>query len=281
MMSRKGFLFTISIIFVASTLIFFAQEYSSKNLAEQSSIVFSYKPTLEPFTADDISRDLLAITELSISDSFSDSNIIISISDSIQKSTNLSTAFVEYASFLDTNYFQKIQGTESINILGFTDGTYDANIGDTLVYSNNYNNTLAHVLDFNGTRLKSIDLNIFSEGDLNSYSWSASGTGVNVTIRFFGDSNYVIINSSVSQSGSSTLDLYHDNNVLDRTTITIGSVLGNNSSIMVDSNAMDEVSFSMDVIYSGFSSTVPIDLNVLFTSTSDYVSSNSLIRVQK
>jgi hypothetical protein len=205
------------------------------------------------------------------------------LSDSIQKGYSVSSVLSDYGAFLDTNYFPQVFGSESINTSNISDGDMEVFVGNDILYVDNYSNSRDYLVDSTGNSLNSIDLNLFIDGDLNSYVWSpdtSSGT-IPVTIKLFSDHNYASFNSTIDPNGVTTLELYHSNDSLDLTLITIGATMGSNSSVLIDSNSINKVSFTGNFAYINHSSSVPITLNANLVTNSGNVFSNNLITISK
>lgn len=239
MISKKGFLFTISIILFATTLVFYTQVYSDSIVRREFFILDNYKSQIVPFIIDDIATDVANIVELNINSNFFEEEVYVNIIGVLPKN-NLTSVFNDYNDFLNNVYFTKTLGEKSVNFSNVFEN------GFILNFPNN-----KFIFDYNNSKIileenfNSLDLNLFlSTGDLNHYEfvYNDSGETVPINIRYFDDVNAIIISQNINLSEDSFVNfVYNDDSYL---LITIGSS-DSNKYFSLDTNKQNKLNYSL------------------------------------
>jgi hypothetical protein len=272
--SSKGFLFTISIIFFASTLLIFAQTYSNENIEREVRILNSFNSSLPPFVVDDLSFDLERLLDTSISFDYGTSSIIVTINDSIPKQSDLQQKITDYQSFLNDDYFSKIKGSQTINLADINDTGINVSLGTYFDFNHDYS---LDIVDFTTVSqiLTNIDLNLDFGGDLNNYIWTASAGSVPITVSYIDDSNYFSISDSISNSAQSTLKLiYQDENIL----LEFGNTSQNNS-FKIDSNNSNILDYDIALTYTFDGNFLRAETGATINYNANEIDSNSNLRI--
>ena len=267
--SSKGFLFTISVIIFASTLVVFAQVYTNSNLGAETRILTSYKPTSEFFLNESIANDLSSLLGIDTSIDILGGQIEINISDSLSKDYSVSSELASYDSFLTDSFFPQMAGVQDINLEGLGDGGYELFFGNEFTYSNNYtSNIMSFVSNDN---LNSLDLNIVhSSSNLVDYVWDPVEGDASVAFNLFftNDTNSVTVSDLISPTSASELLLiYADYNIL----VTVGV----DNSFYIDSNSTDYLEFVAKANYNFDQNYLPVSYNAIINYSLNNFDSNS------
>lgn len=268
-MISRGFLFTISIILFASTLVIFAQLYSNQNLGNETRILKNYKSTSEFFLNDNISSDLLKIlgAELSIENNVS--GLGIKISDSVPKSYSIADKLVDYNSFLNSALFENFYGNQNVILEGLVDGSYELFFDSNFTYSVNYVENDVFFIS-NESNLNSIDLNLYLNDDLNHYTWNSESGDLDLNLLYYDNSNYFSISESISSNSASELFLYYEDS-------NIQIIFGYpENSLTIDSNSLHVLNFDLILNYDFDSNYFPVYINSIIRNKSENIDSNSM-----
>ncbi len=268
-MISRGFLFTISIILFASTLVIFAQLYSNQNLGNETRILKNYKSTSEFFLNDNISSDLLKILGAELSVENNDSGLNIKISDSVPKNYSITDKLVDYNSFLNSALFENFYGIQNIYLENLVDGSYELFFDENFNYSVNYVENDVFFVS-NESNLNSIDLNLFFNDDLNYYTWDSESGDLDLNLFYYDNSNYFLISENVSSNSPSELFLYYEDS-----NIQIVFSYPENS-INIDLNSSNTLLFELILNYDFDSNHFPVYINSIIRNKYDNIDSNSM-----
>jgi len=272
--SKKGFLFTVSAVLFASTLIFFAMNFAQINSSSEYEISSSARPLNAIYLADNVAFNLSKVLGTSID--VNDSTKQIIMSGNLANSTVQLTAIQDYSSFLTNNYFPLTSGTESINLTSLTDGKAEVYFGSDVQADYNYSSNLIALSPLNSSSLSSIDLNIRASGALSSLVESTTGSGLTVNINYVDDANSFSLTRSVSATALSTITLvYADSSSV----LSFGRAYSDrNNSLILQASPDHNTSYIIRAIYSGLPVLLPVKLNGSITSSSkDYNAISNLI----
>jgi len=280
LLSKKGFLFTISVIIFASTLLLYTQSFATTQILERKYVTDFSRHTAEPFINDDLSSDIGRILGLSVDLNYStDFNLIIS--DTVPKRFSLVPALTNYDAFLDQNFFPRINGTNSLDLSGITDGKVELFFGEEFRYDYNYDVNAASFLSFNSSSLARIDLNVVVDDlnastDINRFTYTSAGS-TPLKFSFFDDANFFSFDGNINPAAANTLTLYFDDS--SATVITFGLVSGSSNSFMIDSNTQNITTFTARVSYTGVDANyVPVYFNAVLRQNNSSYDSNASLR---
>ena len=280
-LSKKGFLFTISVIFFASTMVFFVQQYSASNSSRERLVMMSASSSLEPYIVDDISNDLLSILGLGISTQSDrpSGDLNIALDESFPKGFGVSQALQGYKAFLDSSSFVRAGGDQSIDITNLLDGTADIYFSDLFKYSYYYDTNSVRLVSLEGKPLKAMAISMDVENDLNARSWivPSGANTVPVTVTYVDNSLSFTDTRMIDPSQRSVLMLgYNDGNI----ELDFGLVDGYTNSFFMDSNAPKSAYYSLNASYSvpGIDS-LPVFFDAVFHHKDSYVDANSYMRI--
>jgi len=273
--TAKGFLFTISVILFASTLVFFAQSFSSINGDLEKSVFLQLKPLQVVSMQDDISTDLLNLFDLSFDVNYGATKLI-SVSGIINYENTISADVDNYSSFLSSTFFPRLAGQESLSVSEINEGSFEAFFGTAVEFDYNYDsNTINFHNIGSASTLESIDMNLFSEGTITSYSWSENAGDMEVEIYYYDDSNYLHFSKSLDSSESSSLTINYSNGSV---VLYFGLVDTTNGNFKIVSSAPYKLEYNISCGYSGTPMISPVRSNVPFVySASGLTYSNKII----
>ncbi|MEK6958726.1 MAG: hypothetical protein AABW59_01635 [archaeon] len=278
MMSKKGFLFTISVIFFASTLVIFSQTYLSDNILREKLVLNNEKAGVQPFVSDDVACDIYRIVGLDFDARANPvlGKVYLSFHDYIPKDVYVPSAVSSYSAFLDANYFPRVAGDTSLDVSNLSDGTVEIFFNQIFGYYYNSTEREAKIFQDNGAALTRIDLNIDVSNDLNGFEWITSNTGsVAVNIFYSDDSNSADFTTTINPLQESRLRLkYLDGNV----DIVLGYVSSKTNSFAVDSNTPASIEYDLILEYSSSPSSLPIAFNSRMDYSNPIMDANTFVR---
>lgn len=275
-MNKKAFLFTISVIIFASTLITMTQLFANYNLNYERTVLNSYKTTLSPLINDDIAFDISRMLDLDLDVNYSASDINIWINGSITKNFDFEQKLSDYNNFLQNKYFPNVVGTQSIDF-GTSDNILELLFGDDYEYKYNFDQNVIDFISYTDT-LYSIDINLdLVSTDLNEIIEPSSPAGdATININYNDDQNYFSASYAFDPLASYEVIFVYNN---DYNMSVIFGDTGNNNSLKIDSNAPGELTYSLKLNYAFDSNSFPIRYNVLLNHSGNSIDSNSYIRL--
>ncbi|MCX6803179.1 MAG: hypothetical protein NTY48_01260 [Candidatus Diapherotrites archaeon] len=245
---QKGFLFTISVILFASTLVFFVQTSLSFNETNERTIILAAKPLSTAMLNDNISFSIGRILKHNFDingGAISD----ITITGQINHPSDLNQALQSLKNAIDQNLLPLLFGSTTIDFSNITDGNAEAIFGKEAEFDYDYSSPKITIHPTASATLSKIDLNLFVQNDLNRIEWSAgpeSGT-TTLQINYYDDSNYFNTTTQVNPSLASTLVLFYDDGNI---TLSFGSVEGVNSSVRIQPTITQKIDYKMKTFYS-------------------------------
>ena len=275
-MNKKAFLFTISVIIFASTLITMSQLFSNYSLNYERTVLNSYKTTIVPYINDDIAFDISRMLDLDLDVNYGESDISIWINGSVSKQFDFAQKLSDYNDFLNNKYFPNVVGSQSINF-NTSDDTLELLFGNDYEYKYNFDSNIVEFISYSDT-LNSIDINLnLKSTDLNQIVQPSSPSGdATINIVYNDDQNYFIASYSFNPSTNYKLIFVYNN---DYNMSVIFGDTGNNNSLKIDSNAPGELTYSLKLNYAFDSNSFPIRYNVLLNHSGNSIDSNSYIRL--
>ena len=182
--SKRGFLFTISVIFFASTLVVYSQAYMTQNALREKLVLTVPRQTLPAYLTDDLAFDLQRLLDfnLSVSETASPYKMNIVLGDSVAKNFDIRKGLTDYNNFAKSYLLNRVAGIQSFDMNNLLDGKTELFFGNLFRYDYDYDNNAAYFLALKDNNLNRVDLNITvknSNGsdDLNSMIWSSPGSG--------------------------------------------------------------------------------------------------------
>lgn len=273
----KGFLFTISVILFASTLVFFAQSFSTTNNLMENAVFSNLSSVQISSIQDDLAFDLLKLSGLVIDVNYG-STKKVSISGTIDSSNTLGTDFSDYSSFLSETFFARTAGTETLDLSNISDGSFELFFGSSIEFDYNYDSNSIYLNSLTSLELEKIDLNFFSSGSITSYEWSEALGDTLVDINYYDDTNYLHFTKSINPSEESTLTIsYSDGTVV----IYLGAVNDNNNSFAIESSTASKINYSFDSFFAGDDLITPLRANSIFSYSKEGISySNNIVLIK-
>lgn len=280
MINKKGFLFTISVIFFASTLIFFTQGVYDSNVLMEKRIISSQNPLNIVQLNEDLAFDLSNLFGLSFDANSIEKSVLID--GRIFSSSSEINSLNDWNNFLFNNYFKRSFYNKSIDLSGLVDGKSEFFLGKNLNFDYNYGNSIS-LFSSKSPLIESIDLNIKSSGSLVSYEWvNLTGeSDFDVSIIYYNDYNRISIIDSIDNNSYSYLRLvYSDGEEL----IEFGGVnylgIDYNSAFVLNTINDKVIEYKLKVDYVD-ACLYPIKINSILSVSSDKFDSNSFIKLFK
>jgi len=274
-MNKKAFLFTISVMIFASTLIILAQLYSNYNLNYERTILLSYKTTIVPFVVDDIGFDITRLLDLGLDINQSPSDINIFISGSVSKGYNFEQKLADYNNFLQTKYFPNVAGNQSI-LFNTSDGVLELLFGSDYEYKYDFDNNIVEFVS-NEDSLILIDLNLdLVSTDLNRIEQPSPSGAARFNVIYNDDQNYFVASYNFDPEASNELIFVYNNDY--NVSVEFGNITNNNS-LKIDSNATGELTFYMKLNYLFDSTSLPVRYNVVVSQSTAVLDSNSFVKI--
>lgn len=280
MINKKGFLFTISVIFFASTLIFFTQGFYDSNMLMEKRIISSQNPLNIVQLNEDLAFDLSNLFGLSFDANSIEKSVLIGgrISSSSKEISSLNS----WNSFLSSSYFQRSVYSKSIDLSNLVDGKAEFFLGENLNLDYNYGNSIS-LFSSKSPLIESIDLNIKSSGSLVSYEWvnSTGASNFEVSLSYYNDYNRISIIDSIDNNSYSYLRLvYSDGEEL----IEFGGVnylgIDYNSAFVLNTINDKVIEYKLKVDYVD-ACLYPIKINSILSVNSDKFDSNTFLKLYK
>jgi hypothetical protein len=265
---KKGFFFTISIIFFSTTLVFFAQSFSNNTLTRDALLLHSIVPLTQSFVNNDFANDILEISGSTIDINYSSSQIEFNISGIITNDFNISQELQNYEDFLENTFFDRISGTQSINLSNLYDGDIEI-VSEKFDIIFNYDSN-EFVLNSEND-MTSLDINLDFEGVIDSNFYSFSSGGVPLNLFFTGDSNILSFSTLIDTNDNSDFYFTEGDNII--------SININDDNIIIDSNSSQNLEYEIKANYSYEEEAFNLDINSFFEYASKNTYSNSLIKI--
>lgn len=277
---RRGFLFTISIIMFASTLVFFAQSYSNSNSANETAIISSARPLNASLLNDDIAFDVGRILDASL-DANQGANAQLFAAGTISSSPSISSALSSYNSMLSSKLFPLSSGSKSIDLSSLMDGKAEAFFGKTFEFDYNYSSSIISIFPLASKTLSQLDLNLRVYNDLNRIQWitGAGATSATINLNYYDDSNYFLLSKAINPSSDSNLVLFYndDSNI----TLTFGSIgSGVVSALKITDFSGQKLDYSVAATYPD-SNIFPINWNAVLHYSGEGFDSNAQLVARK
>lgn len=272
-LENKGFLFTISVIFFASTLVFFAQAYSNMNNQNERLIVSSSRPLNVFYLNNDLANDLERIFNTSFEVNY-DNNTRINIVGVFSSEPYFVQQLDVYGNFLENAVFGSSIGSKWVDFSGLVDGAAEVFFGSSFGLVNDYSQKKLEFFSFDAAvNLYRIDASLKVFNDLNSVSCSIGGVGGSVlSINYSDDSNNF---SSLIEFDEDLLSyctfVYSDSNI----TLFFGKLMsGRESGVSIESSKDQRIDYELSFLYSPVIAT-PVNWNAFLRYADNQIDSNS------
>ncbi|MFA6268825.1 MAG: hypothetical protein WCW13_03010 [archaeon] len=279
--SKKGFLFTISVIFFATTLLLYSQSYLSVTSISEKNIIISAKPFNSLALVDDLAFDVGRILGINV-DINSAESTRVNLVGQISSTPDTLDAILGYDSFLNNSFFARVGGSKSIDFSGLLDGESELFFGNELEADYLYSSSIVIYPKQNAT-MKSIDLNIITSGVHSAYSFSPSvgGQEIQLNLKYYDDGNAFVITSVIDANSLSTLTVTYAGA---NTVISIGQLIAGgasrNSVIKIVARPSQRITYELGVDYFKFNP-YPVFWNIVLRNQQGGVDSNSYLTLMR
>ncbi len=238
---KRGFVITISTVFIVIFLLSFSMSYRENNEERNSVVSASFVPLKLGFLVDDIENDFnwLLGTEIDVNQGNHLTSIYIL--DQLPSDQN-KYRVIDYADFIETGYAGKQNASIDLDVDSAADGRSELEFWNEINYYYDYEGS--NQIDFfvlgEDTNALTYDIYVsVNKSSTHSVPWTwDSGGDVNVNL------NYVDLNAAATVIYSGKLDssianAYEFNYSLaggDTFTITVGSIAGNSRALRFSEN---------------------------------------------
>jgi len=281
-LSNRGFLFTISVIIFASTLVLYAQHFSDSVNSNERSIILASQPVNIFLLNDDLANGVASLLGLTV-DINQSINSTVLISGVISQTPSISSAFLGYSSFLSGKFFPSIGGTHSLNLSNLSDGTAELFFGNNLEFDSGYTGHEIAFYKKSGASIVSLDLNLHSSNSLQSIEWApnSSGQTLALNLNYSDDANSFSIHQNISVASLSSLRfVYSDgDSLLSLGAVSIGGV-NKNSAMLFTAMPTQKVSYVLKGTF-GNEKIAPARFNSVLSSKLERVDSNSYLTLYR
>ena len=271
----RGFLFTISVVFFASTLLIYAQMFSSNTSIHEKGISSSDKFFAQPFANDDLAFDLLRINGLSIDLNKSDT-LGITLSGVVSPEYDLSQMLLDYNSFINNTFLSTGSELDMENLL---DGDVEVNFGNEFVLVNDYDKNNFSFTS-SGETLNLVDLNInYSGSDMNNITYPSPEPSGSSTFNLNYIDDTIVISKSYTfdPTVSNVIRIeYNDDSNIE---IVFGLTSASNS-LLIDSNSRNKLSFDLMLNYSYSASNLEVYFPAVLHYARQGIDSNSFLKLK-
>jgi len=282
--SKRGFLFTISVIFFASTLVVYSQAYMTQNALREKLVLTVPRQTLPAYLTDDLAFDLQRLLDfnLSVSETASPYKMNIVLGDSVAKNFDIRKGLTDYNNFAKSYLLNRVAGIQSFDMNNLLDGKTELFFGNLFRYDYDYDNNAAYFLALKDNNLNRVDLNITvknSNGsdDLNSMIWSSPGSGsTQLRVHYVDDTNTFDLAVGINPLQTSTMTLhYMDANLQ----VVFGLAGGRTNSVLIDSNINRQANYLLGLTYDANAVSLPVFFNATLRHTDGKLDSNTWLKL--
>ena len=242
---KKGLVFSISTVLVASFILLFAAFYAQKVQAEENSVYKNFETEKAGFVAEDITGDINSILGTQIDANRSQTNLAISFFDQLPPKT-AKNELTDYNAFVFGKYSVQQNAKISMNIDRLADGKTELLFSNGPQYDFDYSgtqNSASFYRQGTDTGTTGYDINVFVSGaklaSTNSFGWSCFASGTDVKLHFE-DSFGNTIDSSCKHNPN-ILDQYIFlfENKTGQITVNFGSVSSNPNAVKIQNTLQD------------------------------------------
>ncbi|MEK6941886.1 MAG: hypothetical protein AABW85_03450 [archaeon] len=242
---KKGLVFSISTVLVASFILLFAAFYAQKVQAEENSVYKNFETEKAGFVAEDITGDINSILGTQIDANRSQTNLAISFFDQLPPKT-AKNELTDYNAFVFGTYSVQQNAKISMNIDRLADGKTELLFSNGPQYDFDYSgtqNSASFYRQGTDTGTTGYDINVFVSGaklaSTNSFGWSCFASGTDVKLHFE-DSFGNTIDSSCKHNPN-ILDQYIIlfENKTGQITVNFGSVSSNPNAVKIQNTLQD------------------------------------------
>ncbi len=280
MISKKGFLYTISAIILVSTLVFYSQNYLEKNSFREREIVFSSVLNSAEMINDNLAFNLQTLLRLDISKNYDNNFANFIVLGDLNASSNPSTDLLAYKTFVDNNLFNLSGGSKVFTLSNLSDGQAEIFFGNSLEFDYSYDNGFVLLKKSNSgntSTLNSVDLTLNLVQDINSHSWSSTNGSTVVDVNYIDSNNAFTERVTIDPTLLNTLTITFDD--ADSITFEVGLISSINNSVKLSNDTLTNINYSLTASYYPDSNNLPALFNSNFSYIDSKIDYNSLVKL--
>ena len=244
-MTRRGFLFTLSVLLLLGFLVTFSIYYSAKPRQLAKELTSSLKIERAGFVADDLETDLNRLIGIGLDLNSGSPNTVLTLNDRLPSDFNRARLSL-WEAFAEGAYARSQSSAVDVNAQGLLDANAELlfNNGLQYLFARTDENSLQLFVPGGDTNFLSLDINLFVNDDLNSsVPWTLGSGDTNVTLRYYDTiaSNAFVSSGLLSSASANQYILRYSALSTDSLTITFGRIEGSDAALKID-HSIDNLS---------------------------------------
>lgn len=284
LLSKKGFVFTLSAIIFATTLIFYSQLYLSTSYDNEKSIIKTSSLNVISNVNDSVSFSLMKVMGVNLDVNCSN-DLNIYLYEKLPKGYNVSDEINNFESILNDEYFKRKAGTQILAVSELNDGVAEIFVGDKVIIESDYSNNESRVYPFTINQIVSIDINVYANAPADSSSFNLNSGGVASDKKLV--INYVDTNAlnlpfeySTNEFNPALESKFVANFPDDKNIVFIVGLTGvGENSFSINSGISEDVYYSVKITYAECSSYLPVRLNATLIQSLGKSNSSTMLKI--
>jgi hypothetical protein len=279
--SKRGFLFTLSAILFATTLVIYSQTFLGISYGNEKAVINASAVGTLANINDSISFNMRKIVGVEV-DANSAGDINIFVRERIPKGYNVAQKISDFEAMLNGAYFPRVAGNHVLDASGIRDGTAEILAGSVASIDSNYAGNETTVRPTGANAIRSIDINIYVDGPRDSEEINVAGGGVADVGLSYADTNAAA--GSISQSfpdadtGLASAMVFRypgDENVV----VLLGEVGSLSESFRITNNSSHNLYYDIRVNYAQGADYLPVRLNAVLMQQLGSADANTMLKI--
>ena len=281
-LSKRGFLFTLSAILFATTLIVYSQTYLGISYDNEKAIINASAVASLANINDSISYNMWKLTGLGIDVNVAD-DLNIHLYERIPK-TNVAANITSFELMLNNQYFKRVAGWHELDATDLKDGQVEIYVGDVVTIDANYAGDKTTIYPRGVNSITSIDLNIFVNGprDDEVVTVAPAGAGTALITIYYIDTN---ISKPVISESYALVDTGQETSYIfnyaggETLEVLIGEVGSRTESFQITNNTSFVVDYDVRINYANGAEYLPVRLNSVLRQTLKNANTNTMLKI--
>ena len=281
-LSKRGFLFTLSAILFATTLIVYSQTYLGISYDNEKAIINASAVASLANINDSISYNMWKLTGLGIDVNVAD-DLNIHLYERIPK-TNVAANITSFELMLNNQYFKRVAGWHELDATDLKDGQVEIYVGDVVTIDANYAGDKTTIYPRGVNSITSIDLNIFVNGprDDEVVTVAPAGAGTALITIYYIDTN---ISKPVISESYALVDTGQETSYIfnyaggETLEVLIGEVGSRTESFQITNNTSFVVDYDVRINYANGAEYLPVRLNSVLRQTLGNADTNTMLKI--
>ncbi len=284
LLSKKGFVFTLSAIIFATTLIFYSQLYLSTSYDNEKSIIKTSSLNVLSNINDGVSFNLMKVIGVNLDVNCS-TDLNIYFYEKLSKGYNVSDEINNFESILNNEYFGRKAGTQILDVSELKDGVAEIFVGDKVTIASDYSNNGSRIYPLSVNQIVSMDINIYASApaDSNSFTFNSGGIASDkkLVIKYV-DTNalnqpfeYSTNEFNPALESKFVANFPDDKNI----EVLLGLTENGENSFSIVSGISSDVYYSVKITYDDCSDYLPVRLNATLIQSLGKSNSNTMLKI--